>query len=220
MNVPDRDPKRQRVSLLSPWVPLALIAMIGLSCADSPPTLRSVRRSLHAGEFTKPKEAPQGALINQDGQLFDLGKELEGRLAFVFFGYTSCPDICPLSMATLSRALDQLGPEERARVSPVFISLDPQRDTPEKIKSWISGFGDDFVGLTGTEAALEVVLSQFGYVQPHHAYPTEGPYEVAHPSDIFAITPDGFVRFGYLHNSPPDQIAEDIQALLSIEWAS
>jgi len=195
-----------------------VLLLSGTACSDGPPSLRSVTRQLHAGDFTRDVQELTGVLTDQRGAPFDLAQETEGRLSYLFFGYTSCPDMCPMTMSNLGKALDLLTPEERARTLPLFVSLDPPRDTKERIAAWLSSFGDDFVGLTGSEEETGAVLDQLGYRMPEFIRPESGPYEVPHPMTVFVVTPDGVVRFGYTHESKAEDIAEDAQRLLTVAW--
>lgn len=134
-----------------------------------------------------PLERPDFTLTDTEGQPFDFGAETGGRLTLLFFGYTNCPDVCPVHMATLSAALDTPGMPEP---TVVFVTTDPRRDTPERLRGWLDEFDPGFVGLTGriediaaAEAAAQVAPSG---VLPGE----EEDYEVGHAAQIIAYTPD------------------------------
>jgi protein SCO1 len=130
---------------------------------------------------------PEFTLTDTSGRPYDFAAETRGRLTLLFFGYTSCPDVCPIHMATLSAALDEPGmPEPQV----VFVSTDPERDTPEHLRDWLDTFSEDFVGLRGTpediraaEVAAQVPPSMRGTGQGDD-------YEVGHAAQIIAYTPD------------------------------
>ncbi|MFT8674890.1 MAG: SCO family protein [Acetobacter sp.] len=94
--------------------------------------------------------------------------DFRGRYTLIYFGYTHCVDVCPLTLATVSAALEELGPRGRA-VTPIFISVDPERDTPEVVKNYVAHFSPDIVGLSGTTAQLRPVLAAFHVTVRHHA---------------------------------------------------
>ena len=105
-------------------------------------------------ELTQPRPKPDFTLTTTDGGPFDFRRETDGYLTFLFFGYTNCPDVCPVHMANLAAALDRL-PRETARdVRVVFVTTDPARDTPARIREWLDAFDPGFIGLTGTPEEL------------------------------------------------------------------
>ena len=196
-------------------LPTAAVLVAACSGAPTPDT---IGRHLQAGEYFESRGSPDATLTDPHGKAFDIRAETAGKLGYVFFGYTSCPDICPITMNTLARALDRIEPAERERIVPIFITLDPDRDDPERVGYFVDAIGGGIVGLTGTEAELVGVLEQFGYVMPPWEKPEEGFYEVPHPADLFVLTPDGEVRFGYPNGVTPDPIVADARVILGIDW--
>jgi protein SCO1/2 len=162
---------------------------------------------------------PDAELIDQQGETFDLREGTAGKITFLFFGYTYCPDVCPLTMAAVARGLEQLDPAERDQVETVFVSLDAARDDPARIRSWLGGIDPSFVGLTGEQEHLEEVLGQIGWKMPPIP-PHEGPdYQVPHPATLYLFTPDGLGRFGYpAGNVDPESIAQDVRRLEQVDW--
>ena len=133
----------------------------------------------------------QFQLTDQTGQTVTQN-HLGGRHLMVFFGFTSCADICPIQMAKLTRVmaeLDQTG--HGTRITPVFISVDPERDTPEKVAAYLEHFDHRFVGLTGSRAALEGAADSFRTLLAE--LPSERPegYQIAHSSMVFIVDPFG-----------------------------
>ena len=113
----------------------------------------------HGGVIDPAKPRPSFTLTDTTGQPYDFAAETSGKLTFVFFGYTNCPDVCPITMATLTSALDQL-PGTAATV--VFITTDPSRDTPQRLTEWLGKFPVNVVGLTGSLADLEAAQKAVG----------------------------------------------------------
>lgn len=135
-----------------------------------------------------PRARPDFVLTDQNGNSYDFGKETAGQLTFLFFGYTYCPDICPITMATLSAALnDSIGVGGRI----VFVSTDPVRDTPERLKEWLKPFGSNVVGLTGTLEQVESAQRAAGTIVAVPEAPNaKGSYLVGHSSAVTVYTPD------------------------------
>lgn len=130
---------------------------------------------------------PSFTLTDTAGRPYDFAAETRGRLTLLFFGYTSCPDVCPIHMATLAGALDQPGVPEPIVV---FVTTDPERDTPAHLRDWLDNFSPDFVGLRGTAEQIRAaeVAAQ---VPPSMRGTGEGDdYEVGHAAQIIAYTPD------------------------------
>src|SRR5690606_15315293 len=154
----------------------------------------------HGAVLHDPAPRPDFPLTDTTGATYDFQAETAGRLTLLFFGYTSCPDICPIHMATLSAALEQPGMPDPIVV---FVTTDPVRDTPERLRSWLDNFGTDFVGLTGTPDQLAAAEDAAGVARSLVA-PTDGTtgadadeYEVGHAAQIIAYTPDDLTHVQY-----------------------
>ncbi len=150
------------------------------------------------------------SLIDQDG-VRRTDKDFLGRHMLVFFGFTYCPDVCPTTLAILSAALDEIGPEAE-NIVPVLITVDPARDTPEALKPYLSSFGSNFVGLTGTTEEIAAVANAY------HAYyeiveNEGGDYILNHSTAIYLMGPDGKFVTNYTINMGPDAIAADLRNL-------
>jgi protein SCO1/2 len=146
--------------------------------------------------IAEPVPAPTVILTDTDGRHFDLGREALGRITLLFFGYTTCPDICPVHMGTLGSAFQELEPEVRDQIRVVFVSTDPERDTPEVLRAWLDGFDRSFVGLRGSLDDINGALA--GLKLPGVAVmPSEHEGEmslIGHPSAIVAFDREGMAR--------------------------
>ncbi|MEO0618953.1 MAG: SCO family protein [Pseudomonadota bacterium] len=135
-------------------------------------------------------------------------KTLEGRHTLMFFGFTHCPDICPASLQVTSEALELLG-DTAKDVQPVFVTVDPGRDTPEVLKSYLEDFDDRIIGLTGTEAQTNTIAKAYRIYHAKVADPnSEGGYTVDHSAYLYLMSPQG----AYIKHFPPAVQAEELAA--------
>jgi protein SCO1/2 len=151
------------------------------------------------------------ALIDQFGKPRTPG-DFHGRFMLVYFGYSFCPDVCPTTLAEMGSAIDRLGPK-KARVTPVFMSIDPERDTPGVLKEYLKSFGPNFVGLTGSMKSVQQAAQAYHVYIRKHPLPG-GNYSMDHSGVIYLMAPDGrFVTY-YEEELGPDKIAEDLRRRL------
>jgi protein SCO1/2 len=125
-----------------------------------------------------------------------LGKEfgpdqLKGQWNLVFFGYTSCPDICPTTMSVLRQVQVQLGEQGRRAPRVWMVSVDPERDDPDKLGAYVSFFGDNMMGVTGTAEQTEILMRQMGAMFERGTPNDQGYYDIAHTSSVFVVDPRG-----------------------------
>lgn len=162
------------------------------------------RATLQGAAINPPWVAPEINLTDHNGQPFKLSNQ-RGKAVLLYFGYTNCPDECPLTMAHLKLALDALG--DRAQdVQVAMISTDPVRDTPQALKDFMGHFNPSFLGLTGTQQELQKVWMDYGVT-------VEAGGET-HSLYIYVIDPAGNVRETFLPSSEPTQITSDLKLLL------
>jgi protein SCO1/2 len=158
--------------------------------------------------------APEVALTDQDGRPFRLADQ-RGALTLLFFGFTSCPDVCPTTLADLAAARRQLGADaEKVRVA--MITVDPERDTPERLGTYVRAFDPSFVGLTGPEAELQQLYQGFGVAVSRRELPDSAlGYTMDHTASVFVIDQQGRWRALIGNGSAVDDIASDLRYLLS-----
>jgi len=143
-------------------------------------------------------------------------KDYRGKLVLVYFGYTFCPDICPTSLAATAEGLKQLSPEELARVAMIFVSVDPKRDTPERLKEYVEFFHPSIVGVTGSAEVVAEVAKRYGVIYAEQKVETAGGgYVVDHSADTFIVAQDGRVVGKIAHATPPDQVVVAISKYLN-----
>ena len=135
--------------------------------------------------------------------------DFRGRYMLIYFGYTFCPDVCPTTLAVMGQALGQMGGDRR--IVPVFVTVDPARDTPRVMKAYVRAFGPDFVGLTGSAAAIRAVEKEYK-VYAAKTPLDGGGYAMNHSSVIYLVGPDGkLVRF-FDGVVSADELAKDLKA--------
>jgi protein SCO1/2 len=150
-------------------------------------------------------------LTNQDGKPFNL-RDVRGRAVLLFFGYTSCPDMCPMTMSRVASALDRLG-TDASQVVTLFVSLDPKRDTPAALKDYVGSFSTPLVGLTGTEDEVARVVKSYhaSYELVENGTPN---YLVNHTTAIFLIDKKGHLREFFAYNEDPKTLAAALESVL------
>ena len=188
---------------------IALLVWLGQKGGDA--NRASTGESLIGGSFT---------LVNQDGKPFT-DKDLRGKYALIYFGYTHCPDVCPTSLQAMSDALDKLGPLAD-RIRPVMISVDPERDTPEQMKDYLSNFREGFIGLTGTPEQVRQAAQAFRVFyrkvledKGEAEKAASGDYLMDHSSIIYLMDPEGRYVDHYPSSIDPDRLAEGIRKAIA-----
>lgn len=147
--------------------------------------------------------------INGDVSLSDY----RGKLVLLYFGYTFCPDICPATLANVGQALNQIG-SKADDVQTIMISLDPQRDTPEKLAEYTAHFHPSFIGVTGTQEQLDAVASLYGiFYQVNESSEATG-YLIDHTATLLVIDREGFLKLVFPFGVTVDEIADDLKYML------
>ena len=138
--------------------------------------------------FQAPKSLPVFGVLNQNGQEVN-NQVLIGHWSFVFFGFTNCPDVCPNTLSILTEVQNRLSDKSK-QPQIVLVSVDPMRDTPELLKTYISSFSSNILGFTGELHQIQVLTDALGVAYAYNAMP-DGSYTVDHTAAIFIINPDG-----------------------------
>ena len=152
------------------------------------------------------------SLTDQNG-IVRTEKDFSGKYTLVFFGYTYCPDVCPTTLAVMAAALDKMG-ARADKLVPLFITVDPKRDTPEKIKAYLSSFGPRFVGLTGDTNDIASVAKEYRVYYKEHPAENGGEYTVDHSGVIYLMDPKGDFLANYSLETSPDALAADLMKRL------
>ncbi|WP_428490403.1 SCO family protein [Rhodopila sp.] len=152
-------------------------------------------------------------LLNGNGKTVT-DRDFRGKYMLVYFGYTFCPDVCPTTMNAVADAIDKLGPEA-GRIRPLFISVDPKRDTPAVVKQYAAAFGPEFIGLTGTPKEVAAAAKEYRvYYADHRTGPGPDNYSVDHSSVLYLMGPDGRFVAPLRADQSGDQIAANLKRLM------
>ena len=149
------------------------------------------------------------SLVGADGKPVT-DRDFRGRYMLIFFGFTHCPDICPAELQVIAQALEQLGDKAKT-VVPIFITLDPERDTPEAMANYVKSFGPNFVGLTGSPEAIAAAAKAYrvAYSKVENKE-SAGDYSVDHSALVYLMDPEGRYVTHFSYGLSADQMAEKL----------
>lgn len=168
--------------------------------------------ALKSGVFEPPRAAPEITLPSSHGE-FILSRHL-GKVVVLEFGYTTCVDVCPVSLAALADARKKLG-AAGADVQVVFISVDPARDTPQRLKSYLATFDSSFIGVTGSQAQIDALLKAYGISAAKRVPGGDASrYFMSHSSYLYFIDRKGMQRAMMPFGRPSDEMVHDLKLLL------
>ena len=196
----------------SPARPLLVLLAAAIGCVGDP---NADIGAGHAVTLPQPIARPAFTLTATDGRPFAFRERTKGKLTFVLFGYTHCPDVCPVHVANIAAALRTLSFEERARSTLVFITTDPERDSLPVLRSWLATFDSGFVGLRGTPAEVDALALSL-QVAPRlvGSFNSDGSYEVGHGAQVIVWQPDDSARVIYPFGVRQAEWAKDMPRLV------
>jgi protein SCO1/2 len=181
---------------------------LGLSACDRPPPTPAFRSTDVSGaDFGK-----DFSLIDFNGQTRTLA-DFRGKVVVMFFGFTHCPDVCPVTLAEFAQAMKKLGPDAD-RVQVLMVTVDPERDSPEVLKRYVSAFDPRFLGLTGDSEAIARTAREFKVIVQRNAPGASGNYTVDHSSGTYIFDPTGRLRLYMGYGQGADVLAHDVGELL------
>ncbi len=195
----------------------AVLAASALGTAGCAPTGDARDRyELRGSEMPVDVSMPDLVFSDTRGRPFDLRAETEGYVTLLFFGYTNCPDICPVHMANLGAVWEELRPEVRDGLKVVFVTTDPDRDTPEVLREWLNGFSPTFVGLRGPleeidGALASMMLPGIAVIPSEHAGMEP---VIGHPAAVLAFDRDGVAQARYAFGVTQSDWLHDIPLLV------
>ena len=169
---------------------------------------------------------PDFTLQSTDGRPFRFAADTRGTATLLYFGYTNCPDVCPTHLSNIASALHKLSPEQQAQVRVVFVTTDPARDTPERLRAWLNNFDRRFVGLIGGLDSVNAIQSRLGLpaaameMMDSSAAGPRASYAMGHAAQVLVFTPDDSLRVEYPSGFTADDWANDLPKLIEIKTRS
>ena len=145
---------------------------------------------------------------------FDL-KDYRGKLVLIYFGYTFCPDICPTNLSHLTQALNELNDAELSQIQPVFLSVDPERDSLEHLDNYVKYFHKSLIGITGDEITIATIARKYGAAYQKVTGESEGGYLIDHSSFTYLVDQQGQLKESFQHASDPLLMVKTIRDYLS-----
>ena len=193
--------KRFRISAIL----LILLTFAALAGCAQPYTFRGT-------ELVGDKPAPDFTLTGAGGQQVSLS-DLRDKVVVLYFGYTFCPDVCPTTLTDMKQVMKLLG-KKADDVQFIMVSVDPERDTPEKLNEYVTYFDPRFIGLTGTPEEVVTAATPFGVIFEKHEGTAATGYLVDHTATLSVIDKDGRMRLLFPFDADPKDIAADLQHLI------
>jgi protein SCO1/2 len=175
-----------------------------------------LRNRLRGVQLGTPQAKPDFTLTTVGGKPFDFRRDTEGYLTLLFFGYTHCPDVCPVHVANVAKVMKTLPSEVTSRIRFVFVTTDPERDTPDQLGGWLAGFHPDFIGLTGTAEQVRQAQLAAGLMPSEKQLPDSTKpeaYLVGHAAQVIAFTSDGLAHVVYPFGVRQQDWANDLPIL-------
>jgi protein SCO1/2 len=190
--------------------PVAVVCLLALlsGCADKPaPAEPFVATDITGADFGK-----DFRLVDHQGKTRMLA-DFKGKAVLLFFGYTHCPDVCLTMLSGLAMVQKRLG-DDAARVQVLFVTLDPARDTPEKLANFVTYFHKDFLALYGDESAIARTAKEFKVTYAKHDSGSAAGYQLDHSAGVYAFDPRGRLRVLINHDAELVSIVHDVKLLL------
>jgi protein SCO1 len=219
-----RLPRRQRGRLLAAAAAAALLAATASGCAsssaatasgNSDPGLVLINTSKYKGNIVSPVTKPSGTLTADDGKPYDIRAVTKGVVTLLYFGYTHCPDLCPLTMSNTAVAIRELPKADQSKVRVLFVSVDPGRDTLSRLRSWLGNYNPAFVGLRGTLKQVEAFERQTGLPDGPEFSDGAGQVQLDHATEMFAYGTDNVAHEAFFPSTPPANMANDLKLLIA-----
>jgi protein SCO1 len=218
--------RRRRGRLLAASAGAALMAVTAVTasgCASSSaistsnndPGMVLINTSKYKGNIVASVAKPSGTLMADDGKAFNVLTETKGIVTLLYFGYTDCPDLCPLTMSNTSVAIRMLPKADQSKVLVLFVSVDPYRDTLARLRSWLGKFDPAFIGLRGTLTQVQAFEQQTGLPIGPVFKDGAGQVQLDHATEMFAYGTDNVAHEAFFPSTAPAAIANDLKLLVA-----
>lgn len=183
---------------------IVLVAFGAVACQAATP------HEFAGATYPEPLEVPDFTLMSTNGPVSL--SDFEDQYVFVYFGYTFCPDVCPATLAELSRVTEQLG-DDADRIQVLMVTVDPERDSPERLEQYTTHFNPSFIGLAGTTEEIDAAGAPFGLYYARNEGSAESGYLVDHTARAFLVDTDGRAVVAYPYQARADAIVADLRYL-------
>ena len=193
------------------YIPL-IIAVLVLGIALTVAFMFTRSYTFHGTVISPPLPVTDFTLQTANNETFRLS-EARGKIVLLFFGYTSCPDVCPTTLATFKQVFDRLG-DDAQKVAVVMVTADPDRDTPDKVASYAAHFNPDFIGLSGSIADLEPIWEQLGVFVEKEDTGSAAGYLVSHTASVYVLDQNGSLTMTLPYGTAASDITADLNELL------
>ncbi|HIK73337.1 MAG: protein SCO1/2 [Alloalcanivorax sp.] len=187
---------------------ITLFAVLLVGCGES-------RVDFHGKDITGVMDDLSFTLTDENGDTVN-ASIVDNKAVVLFFGYTHCPDYCPMTLTLLAQAMNTLSEQEREQLRVLFVSVDPERDTPSLLKEYTAYFGPEVIGLTGTKDQLDDVTKRYRTAYGYGDKDEQGNYEVSHGLAMYGFDKSGKVRLLMRNDQPVEQVAEDLKTLTDL----
>ncbi len=208
------------VVILALWLGAPGSAASGPKSEPDPSHADRPGATYRGGLVTPPLPKPSFTLTDTAGAPFDFWEKTQGYVTLLFFGYGRCPDQCPLHMANIAAGLKKMPKGLADQVKVVFVTTDPARDRPKVLRSWLDRFDERFIGLTGSEAAIEAAQRAAGVPPARKTVLAGEDYAVGHASFVLAYTKDNLAHLIYPSGVTQKDWAHDLPHLVTEAWSS
>lgn len=198
--------RRSAITLIARNLAMAGCAGLFVACTESKPQFRSI--DITGADYARDIRAQDA-----EGRVRSL-QDFRGKVVAVFFGYVQCPDVCPTTLAELAAVRKELG-KDGERLQGVFVTVDPERDTPEVLKAYMANFDASFIALRPTPEQLPALAKDFKVFYKHVPGKTSGSYTVEHTAASYLFDPQGRVRLYTRYGSGATALAQDVKLLLN-----
>lgn len=192
----------------------------GSKTQPNPPRAHGSGETYRGGLVTPPLAKPRFTLTDTSGAPFDFWQKTDGYVTLLFFGYTHCPSECPLHMANIAMALNRMPASVAEQIKVVFVTTDPGRDNPKVLRSWLDHFDKRFIGLAGSEAAIEAAQKGSAVPPAKKATLNDRDYQVGHASFVLAYTKDNLAHVIYPGGVTQKDWEHDLPVLVKEAWSS
>lgn len=190
------------------------------SQAERTPGEQVAATAYRGGLISPPLPRPKFTLYDTSGAPFDFSAKTRGQVTLLFFGYTHCHDVCPIQMQMIAQSLKKIPANVADQFKIVFVTTDPARDTPAVLRAWLDHFDKRFIGLTGSQSAIDA--AQIAANLPpakKSAVGPDGDYEVGHSAFVFAYTKDDLAHVVYPEGVQQEDFVHDLPLLAKETWA-